>query len=65
MENVPMNDKDSDPYDAHDGEKSDDDPKAKTRLDKPATGEEATAVDEQGPKGAGIRGPEGHAKDYE
>ena len=41
-------------------EKSDEDPTDKTQLDKPATGEEAIAIDEQGPKN--IRGPEGHAK---
>lgn len=55
-----MNDKDSDPYDAHDGEKAEDDPKDKTKLDKPATGEESIAIDNQGPKT--VRGPEGHAK---
>ncbi|PZX19080.1 hypothetical protein LX81_00779 [Palleronia aestuarii] len=40
--------------------KNEDDPKGKTKFDKPATGEESLAIDEEGKN---IRGPEGHAKD--
>jgi len=34
--------------------------KGKTKFDKPPTGDEAIAIDEEWPKN--VRGPEGHAK---
>ena len=63
MSETPMTDTEDNPHGAKKDTKESDDPKNKTELDKPATGEGDIAVDERGPKN--IRGPEGTAKDYE